>query len=569
MIKKPFFYHSLYIDPKGLHWLMLEKTKTGVRTVYKTSHTFAQIFGDATFAGQTLSVDPIAAAQGGGPIVNWLQAAQTKKVVEDFLKKSPIKSKNLSVCFSEAFSVFRFFSMPKVEKMYWKKAIPIEARKYVPYPLEQCYCDWRAVELSVEGKPVLGVLFGAMRKEIFGALQNLVQGLGFDVALIDSLPFAMSRSVEHLGAVCKPPIEIAKQSLLTVYLDLEQVQLMLLHRGVPVLSRSIYLADASTRGSFLLERRKLDLQATIDFANRQLGIKQLDKILLIGSAGLDESSLKNWASGLSEELGIKVELIKPLQTAVSMGNEKEPKPLVLDNWSDLAGFGLALRGISTTLEAQELNLAAAALEVPPKKIALKKIWTAGALVSAAMLVFGILKFNEANKMEARAEQARSQIENSFPEVKGKDAATLKALIETKQSGARALAIMAHGDNRIYLTPMLMSLVDNIPLEAWVEAADYSADRGQESALSGVLPTGSWKLRGRVEVLGNQQEFTVAQNFFKSLKESPAMNKRFPQGNISIKKEASAASSEAAPGNTLAKGSLNFNMEFKSNGPIQP
>lgn len=535
---------------------MLDKGKGGYRFLYRASQTFTQIFGESAFAGQTLAADPIVAAQGGGPIVSWLKSAQMKAAIETFFKKNPTKTKNLGISLSEAFSVFRFFSMPKVERVYWKKAIPIEARKYIPYPLEQCYFDWRAVEIVVEGKTLLGVLFGAMRRDVCEALQALMDSVGVKILFVDSLPFAISRSLQNLNTAAKLPADVTAQTLLMVYLDLEQVQLMLLHKGIPVLLRSIYLSEAQARGGFTMERRKLDLQATIDFVHRQLGIKQLDRVILMGAQGLDEASLKNWASGLSEELGLKVDQIHPLTTTLIVTLDNKTKPLELSGWAEVACFGLGLRGVTTTLDAQEINLAAPTLEAPPKKTALKKIWTTAVVVSCVSLGLALWRFNEARQAQAQVERIRMKVEQDYPQVQGRDAATLKTLVETKTISSRILGLFARRQSRVFVTSLLASLANCIPPEAWLESFDYSGKIPTEALDRGLGLETHWKLHGRVGILGNQREFGVAQDFFKFLKENPSIAKTFARTDISIKKE--MASSQ------LAKGSLVFDMEFSNN-----
>ena len=49
-MKKSVFYPSLYIDAKGLHWMALEKTKSGYQFALRLSQPFSQIFGESQFA---------------------------------------------------------------------------------------------------------------------------------------------------------------------------------------------------------------------------------------------------------------------------------------------------------------------------------------------------------------------------------------------------------------------------------------------------------------------------------------------------------------------------------------
>lgn len=560
-MKRPIFYHSLYIDPKGLRWLSLEKTKTGWRLAAEVHQPFAQIFGEGQFAGQSLSVDPIQAAQGSSQILNWLRSAPAKAAVAEALKKLPAKQKHVAVCFSEAFTIFRYFAMPKIEKVYWKKAIPIEARKHIPFALQECYYDWRAAPISVGGKEALGVVFGAMRRDLYAAAQEMLESAGLKCLFMDAIAFAQSRSAMALCRGLSGKIEMAKETILTVYLDLEQVQMLLFHHGVPVLTRSIYLADSPGRGSFVLERRKLDLSATLNFARSTLGLEELNRILLLSSSKLDDESLKNWASGLSEELGIKVDVVKPLKVVFEPGSDESAE---LGDWSELAAMGLALRGVSGELDDYELNLASQANEAPAKAVALKKIWMGTAVVGALSLIWAAGRTWRAGSLEKKAAQMAQKAMAGLPELVGKDLTAVQLMVAQRSQGIEMALGLSGPERRFYVTRILASLPDLIPAEAWLENVKFSLPEPGSSITNRAAL--SLMLSGKVEMRQDQAESGLVQEFFRNLKSQEELSKNFPSANVSFQK-VEAPSRGFDPTGAQAKESrvpvLAFSMNFKT------
>ncbi|MBI2069261.1 MAG: pilus assembly protein PilM [Elusimicrobia bacterium] len=560
-MKKASYYPALYIDTKGLRWMALEKTRSGHQLVARFEQPFSQIFADSEFAGQGTTLNPIQTTQGSGQIVRWLAAPQMKAAIAEAVKKLGIKSDQIGICFSEAFAVFRYFSMPKIERAHWGKAIPIEARKYVPFPLQDCLFDWRATEIAVAGRTMLGVIFSAMRREIYDTLKETLKSLGYEAPFVDTLPFAAARCVTAICRRLPQPVDISKEAALAVYLDLEQVQMVLFAKSIPVLQRSIYMMDSPHRGSFVLERRKLDLQATIDFVNRQLGLTTLGRILLLSSPLLDDESLKNWASGISEELGLKVEIIKPLGIGFAEKG-KDGAAFELADWAELVNLGLALRGVSPELEAHELNLAQVNTVAAPKQAALKKIWAVSLAAAGLMLGFGLLRAQKARSIEAQAFGTLQSVESSLPEIQGKDEATIRTMMEAMIAGMATARQMTNPSGRLHLTRVLAAVADLVPAQAWVEQFSFSSSGVGTGHGLGSAPMLRLSLEGKVEVQADRSESSIIQEFFKRLKADPMIAKQFAAADISFQKVEGREGGDANMNAGLSPDMINTGISFE-------
>lgn len=557
-LKKPYFCQALYIDPKGLHWISLGSGRKGFRAVAPKENLFSQISA-ADFTGQNKTINPIQAAQGPSQIVDWLREPRAKQSLAMMLQKDPPANKRLGFCLSEAFVVSRFFVMPRIDPVYWRKAIPIEARRYMPFDLQDCLYDWKVIDVITKEGPRLGVFFAAVRQEIFEAARDLVEGLGFELLFVDTLPFALSRAVNAVMTAAQPSLVWSRETALVIYCDGEQVQLLLLHKSLPVLSRSIYLTASAGRGTFSVERRKLNLKASIDFVLRQLDIDDIKKIVLFGADGLDEENLKNWASGVGEELGVKVELIKPMRTLIEgdrPGNFYTPK-----RWSELAVLGVGLRGLDNLIEAEELDLSSSVFAIPPKEIALKKIWRAAVVVSALFLLAGFGSWISARTALRGLTKIQAASNRSFKELEGQGVAAIKAMADMKNAELRQVSAWINPKARTYLTPILVVLVQSVPDAAWVESWDYrQVDKGS----AGKEIVLRLNLIGKLEAEKKEEETLRIQEFYRRLKESQALASYFKHSDLAFQKQESAVYRASGLADGPSSPLLNFKMDFVSN-----
>src|SRR3989338_7038647 len=166
-LKKPSLVHNLFIDSEGLHCIGFSDAERP-RIVYREHIGFSKLAGSPGAEGRP-GIDPLQLVHGSALMADWLKSSELHQAAGELLKKQAVKSPAVSLCFSETFSVYRFFTMPRIDKGYRRKAIPIEARKHIPFALEECLYDWKTIDLTAEDRPMLGVLFVAMRRDLYDA----------------------------------------------------------------------------------------------------------------------------------------------------------------------------------------------------------------------------------------------------------------------------------------------------------------------------------------------------------------------------------------------------------------
>jgi hypothetical protein len=408
----------------------------------------------------------------------------------------------------------------------------------------------------LNGKPVLGVHFGALRRSVYEAACGLCQALGVKPLFVDSLPAALTRAVVRIAPSRVPEFQPETQTALVLYLDIEQIQISVLVRGSPVLFRSIYLTDPASRGSFMLERRKMDLDATLDFVRRQLGLGGVDRLLIAGGEGIDREQLSNWASSLSEELGVKASLLD-----LGRGGPAASPTTGGSPWADLVCLGLALRNAPGAGPSKDLDLSASFKHLSSKRGYLKKAWGATAALALALGALGAQRAMGIRSLQGKLEAVRQHTGGHAAQLSGKNAVQIKQMVSDMSAQAALLASLTDPQRRLLLAPILESLARNTPPEAWLESVGFKSAPPRLDSGLGAGPDGgrleaalAW--RGRVRPLGAQKDFEVVNQFFRTLKEARALSGPFPTSDLSVKRdEARSRQGEAAP--------VTFTMEFKT------
>ena len=81
------------------------------------------------------------------------------------LQKINVKRAEVVAAFSPFQLVTRYFKMPMIPRKEWAGAIPYEARRYIPFHLEETILDQKVVEEKKDGQDQLSVAVSAAKKD--------------------------------------------------------------------------------------------------------------------------------------------------------------------------------------------------------------------------------------------------------------------------------------------------------------------------------------------------------------------------------------------------------------------
>ncbi|MDE2291701.1 MAG: hypothetical protein KGL53_06430, partial [Elusimicrobia bacterium] len=212
-------------------------------------------------------------------------------VLQKALSEGSWKSKNVMVTLSSEFGILRYFVMPAIDRRFWRSAVPVEAKKYIPIPFQTLASDNQVFVLppGPDRKPRLGALFGVTQRKSLESLRTMLAKLGLTLVGTEVAPV----SVERLWDVLAP--DTAASSYAQVHFDGGHARILVSDKGVPVFYREAVLGDDAT----VMDRRKVDLVGCVDFARKQLGLIEPRSIRVSGQI----ADMKAWQDAFAQDMG--------------------------------------------------------------------------------------------------------------------------------------------------------------------------------------------------------------------------------------------------------------------------
>ncbi len=283
--------------------------------------------------------------------------------IKDLIKRMGSKSTEVAMAI-QSFSTFStIISMPYLSEDEIDKAIPYEARKYVPLPLESVVLDWSIASVNKGGagqEPSVEVFLVAVPKTETKRYQEIAQKAGLQLkvlelensALIRALvgndlsPFAIvnigGRSTSILivdGGVERVShnyevggFEITKAIASSLKVSLRRAEELKRSFGVQQVDNNVINSVMSS----LLNMMVFETKKTIHSYEEQRK-RKIAQVFLVGGM----SNMPKFVDYFSEKLGMAVAVGNPL---ARVGLPKEVEPLSFEiNTKCAVALGLAMR----------------------------------------------------------------------------------------------------------------------------------------------------------------------------------------------------------------------------------
>ena len=146
--------------------------------------------------------------------------SEVTELLKDLFRESNISAKDAVFSLPASASFITLVSFPLLPRDEIEKAIPFEARKYVPIPTAETILDWDIVDISEEKKTTL-VLLIAVPQEIVEKVKRIASLTGISLRAMEIETFCLIRSL--LG---QDPLPTA-----LINLGHQSTNLMLVDRG--------------------------------------------------------------------------------------------------------------------------------------------------------------------------------------------------------------------------------------------------------------------------------------------------------------------------------------------------
>jgi hypothetical protein len=209
---------------------------------------------------------------------------KTGQMLKDEIKKSQLESRSANVVIPGKDFIIRTFHMPVLPQNEMSTAVRFEAKKYIPFKVEELVADYRVIYDKSNRKNL--VLFVGIKKQILDKYLGLL-----------TLANIKAESVEYAGFSAIRLLQQAnireKETVAVVYADPvedDEVNFVVLEDGFPLFSRDITLSGYAEEGSVKVEKLaladrveklKVEVRVSLDYYLRKFPAKNIKKIIFV------------------------------------------------------------------------------------------------------------------------------------------------------------------------------------------------------------------------------------------------------------------------------------------------
>ena len=343
--------------------------------------------------------------------------------------------------------VIRCFQMPNIPAHERKMAIAFEAKKYLPFKLEELVTDYSVITRRSD-PTLMRVMFFGVKKSSISIYSSLFQSNKLTPLCIEPAPLCLMRMVRQNGQLpLGQVVAILSMEHDSATISIARDDLLYLSRNVTILHTA---EPVQGTPSELLEALLNETRVSIDYYRRRfLGEPTVNKILVFGKPE-DQARIQE----LFGTLELPVEIGDPYKKM--SGGKMAPAGLGI-------AIGLALRGLDS--RPGGINV------LPPEQrrasqglLKLLTLQVTAAVVSLALwygFSFADLKNYDLRLSELRAQQLRdAQIQADT---------SLQQLKEIRVQRAREKQFLTALSNvPSYSSSLLVELGNLMPRELWLQ-----------------------------------------------------------------------------------------------------
>ncbi len=386
-------------------------------------------------------------AGAAAPVAEGSDAETIARSMQAMLAKLGLPSAKVYAAIASESVVIRCFQMPNIPLHERRMAIAFEAKKYLPFKLEELVTDYQVV-IRRSDSTLMRVMFFGVKKSSVSAYSALFQSTKLLPFCLEPAPLCLMRLVRQNGQL--PPGQVVA----ILSMEHDSATISIARDDLLYLSRNVSILTSGESGegtpAELLEALLNETRVSIDYYRRRfLGEPAVSKILLFGKPE-DQTRIQE----LFRSLELPVDVGDPFRKMT--GGKMAPPGLGV-------AIGLALRGLDN--KPGGINL------LPPEQRRATQTLLKPAAVQvalAAVLLSAWYGFSSADLggLQQRIEASRSrQIRlEGLPSTAG-----LAQLREVRSQGTREKQLL-NTFSGFAAKPsfLLVELSHVMPQETWLE-----------------------------------------------------------------------------------------------------
>jgi hypothetical protein len=440
-------------------------------------------------------------------------------IFKDEIRKNKISSKEATICLSGRDLIIRNFEIPVLPPEEMRNAIMFEAKKYIPFKVEELVFDFQ-VQLDKVSRRNL-VLFAGVKKEVLDKYLSTLSQLNFKVNAIEYAAFSVLRFIQLAGAAGKGVVGV----LSTDFEEEDEIHFTILENGFPLFSRDITLigraeglgATEKLDIAKVLDKLKTEIHISLDYYDRKLPTKNIETAFLLCS-GEHRQTLE----AVIKEMGLSVHFI-----------EAHPHlpPAIPFNLSFIKSYSCSLsKSVKGKFTIDLLSAKDRAAKVSREAAAGEGLaLLSGIKLSPVALLIGVCilggTFAYGKYRESPLKATLNQLLAARPAVAGVKAEASAPELEQINTGFKDKAGVMEGfiNRRVYLTHHLDLIPRAIPEGVWLTDLSYKENENRIEL----------ELRGIARVGDSDKELKLVNKFLNNLKANPTFAKNFKEASIVV------------------------------------
>ncbi|HLD82565.1 MAG TPA: pilus assembly protein PilM, partial [Candidatus Omnitrophota bacterium] len=438
-------------------------------------------------------------------------------MLKDELRKNKVEAKEAGLALSGQDLIIRTFEMPAMPRDELDTAVRFEAKKYIPFKIEDLIADFQ-VQQDKSSKKNL-ILFVAVKKEVMDKYLSILSQLGLKVSSLEYSAFSLLRLIKASNANDK-----GLSALMAVdFKSEDEANFIVSESGFPLFSRDISLGEAAVQpqgaqgqdSGLAIERLKTEIRISLDYYHRKFPAKKIEKMFFVAA-----QDFRAEIEVFIKDLGLSIQYLD---------SSKFIKDQALFSLNTAKAYSVSLaKAVKGEVRIDLLAAPAKAKERVAQAKAVsfslsgllkeyQKIILAGFLICAATFGFGIYRTMPVKKELSSVIASRPQVPGINSELAYEELSNINEQYKRKADSLDKLI-----KNQAFLAKLLESIASLKPEGLWLKKFDF---RKEANSLQLVL-------NGMAFLDDSDMEFQAVNIFLANLKESPSLKKYFPEMAIS-------------------------------------
>lgn len=375
-------------------------------------------------------------------------------VLQKTLRDYKITSLDCFVCLPTKDIILRSFFIPRMAEQEILGAVEFEARKYIPFKLDELAFDFQVSRVKEQGQSKLRILFVGIKRDILAKYLYILEHTNLRIASLEPSPISLLRVL-----TAKKFVHSNRSSSAVIEVEQEQGNIIILEKGLPQFIRDFKLTAPaasiieSAEQDSLFVRLLNEIRVSLDYYRRQFPQGNFDKIIFCS-----ERDIKSWAENLQKELNIPVVFLRPQDV------------LGLKEYADIGLLKAVGAGFKDYVKLPiTINLSQKKLREAKEKKGISAV-TPGInisaiirwLIGASAVVFLVYLFSLRPVWDLSAQLKKISLTNA--KYSGKTSADLQNLI-TELKGK--ISVISELKNRKFFTPSFTAFAKALPEGVWI------------------------------------------------------------------------------------------------------